>query len=391
MEMRHSRLLIALQCPPPWLWCSDRRLWQRLGPPCWWRLPLELIQQLHWWLHMSLQFRLRRKLQPPPSRHLFWRACWLNSYRPAELALWQALGLSRWQELSGQWPDIHSGAIHAQRRLPWPDQCRQAAGLLADKAALLELTPEPWRSPFLRLEASDAEAFASPQAVPAWWQQALKGAGLVLKPQRGHGGRAVIRFQWVNGGLTQQPLFGHLPAEAPSWEGSQLGALPEPQELLEHWQRLCAASEAALAAPYLCHAADLPAAEPSTVLRVITARRAQEAPALVQIAWLEVPLGKGAGAFIGLDGRALPQPVEQLLEVQRQCVEQWQGQLQGGLPAPIRACLEASIAMHQLLPPIDQVAWDWIPASPQPQLLEGNAGFGLLVPQLFEALKAIAR
>jgi len=39
--------------------------------------------------------------------------------------------------------------------------------------------------------------------------------------------------------------------------------------------------------------------------------------------------------------------------------------------------------MHACLPSIDQVAWDWVPASPQPVLLEGNGGFGLLVPQLF--------
>ena len=43
--------------------------------------------------------------------------------------------------------------------------------------------------------------------------------------------------------------------------------------------------------------------------------------------------------------------------------------------------------MHALLPPIDQVAWDWIPAQPAPLLLEGNGGFGLLVPQLFQHLQ----
>jgi len=41
--------------------------------------------------------------------------------------------------------------------------------------------------------------------------------------------------------------------------------------------------------------------------------------------------------------------------------------------------------MHQLLPAIDQVAWDWIPASPEPLLLEGNGGFGLLVPTVCPA------
>ena len=50
----------------------------------------------------------------------------------------------------------------------------------------------------------------------------------------------------------------------------------------------------------------------------------------------------------------------------------------------------AAAAMHQRLPAIDQVAWDWIPASPEPLLLEGNGGFGLLVPQLFARLNAAA-
>jgi hypothetical protein len=50
------------------------------------------------------------------------------------------------------------------------------------------------------------------------------------------------------------------------------------------------------------------------------------------------------------------------------------------------ACLEASLAIHQTLPPIDAVAWDWIPAAPDPLLLEGNSGFGMLVPQLWDHL-----
>ena len=55
-------------------------------------------------------------------------------------------------------------------------------------------------------------------------------------------------------------------------------------------------------------------------------------------------------------------------------------------PPELLACLEASMALHQALPPIDAVAWDWIPAAPQPLLLEGNGGFGLLVPQLWQEL-----
>ena len=42
------------------------------------------------------------------------------------------------------------------------------------------------------------------------------------------------------------------------------------------------------------------------------------------------------------------------------------------------ACLEASSALHLALLPIDAVAWNRIPAAPEPLLLEGNSGFHTL-------------
>lgn len=74
-------------------------------------------------------------------------------------------------------------------------------------------------------------------------------------------------------------------------------------------------------------------------------------------------------------------------EVVLRAVQHLQEQLKGrGRPA-VQACLEAATTMHGLLPPIDRVARDWIPAEPEPLLLEGNGGFGLLVPQLFQYLQ----
>jgi hypothetical protein len=110
----------------------------------------------------------------------------------------------------------------------------------------------------------------------------------------------------------------------------------------------------------------------------------------VREAWLEVPLCEGAVAFISADGVSLPNPGEPLTAAQQDALDRWTQQLQSGAPLCVRACLEAAAAMHQRLPAIDQVAWDWIPASPEPLLLEGNGGFGLLVPQLFARLNATA-
>ena len=106
-------------------------------------------------------------------------------------------------------------------------------------------------------------------------------------------------------------------------------------------------------------------------------------PIAIPLAWLEVPLAEGAVAFINLEGRTLPQPRKTLSPSQQEALSHWQALLRTGLPPCVRACLDAAVAMHARLPPIDRVAWDWIPADPHPQLLEGNGSFGLLVPQLF--------
>jgi hypothetical protein len=110
----------------------------------------------------------------------------------------------------------------------------------------------------------------------------------------------------------------------------------------------------------------------------------------VQQAWLEVPLGEGAVAFIRADGVSLPNPGKPLTVAQQDALDRWTQQLQSNAPLCVCACLDAAKAMHQQLPAMDQVAWDWIPASPEPFLLEGNGGFGLLVPQLFARLNAAA-
>ena len=376
------RLLRALQAPPPWLWCAGGHIWQRFGARQPKRLPLELLQQLHWWFVSPL--RLRRRLssvQSPLPWSLTVRACWLNSYRPSELAWWWALGERSWQQLSRHHPESLVGALHAERRRGWPDQCRPALRLLSDKAALLASIPPRWRAPYLVLPPQLEGASVQQQKTPDWWWRALRGSGVVLKPQRGHAGRAVIRFWWTDTGLEQQALFRRLPENATVLNGD---GPPEPHQLLEHWQCLCRTDEAALAAPYLGQSPALPVTEPSVVVRVITARATADAPVGIRAAWLEVPLGEGSVAFVSTGGHALPSPGEPLSADEQAALESWQRLLGAGTPACIQACLDGAQALHALLPPFDQVAWDWIPAEPEPLLLEGNGGFGLLVPQLFE-------
>jgi hypothetical protein len=375
-----ERLIRHLQHPPPWRWLCHGRLWQRVGPAPLRKLPLELLQQLHWWLVIPLRRgRRRNRLNTALPFGLRLRACWLNSYQPRELAGWWAAGVRSWKELSCHTPESLVGPLHRERRQQWPAQCRPAIELLGNKAALLALTPTSWRPAFLTLETHTPE-----DATPNWWWDSLHRNGVVLKPLKGHAGRGVVRFHRQEQGLSQEGLLRQLPQTAPTYPAKQP---VDPEVLYRHWQKITGSCEAALASPYLSHSPLLPEANPSVVVRVITAQAAPSMAIGVLHAWLEVPLSSGGVIFLGTDGLVLPKPGEPLTFQQTQELQQWQELLASGNGKEIQACLDAAITMHALLPPIDRVAWDWIPAEPEPLLLEGNGGFGLLVPQLFKHLQ----
>ena len=196
----------------------------------------------------------------------------------------------------------------------------------------------------------------------------------------------MVRFRSTSSGLTNQALFRPLPPDTALQDPP---ALPDPKQLFAHWQSLSWSREPALASPYLPHSRQLPFTDPSAVVRVITAHPSVDTPISVRLAWLEVPLADDVVVFLTPTGRPLPKPPHQpLTPAQRQQLAQWEDCLISGPPACVLACLEAAVRLHALLPPIDAVAWDWIPADPHPLLLEGNGGFGLMIPQLFERLEA---
>jgi hypothetical protein len=349
------------------------------------RLPLELFQQLYWWFFVIFLQRASRHNLPPS---LFIWACRLNTYRPGEVLLWWSVGVRSRVELSHYCPNLQSWTVHFQRRFHWPDQCRLALRVLTNKAALLADCPSPWRPPFHVLDNTILKGYDRELDRPLWWTQALEGSGLVLKPLTGHGCRAVLHFYAKGAGWEQQALFRRLPAKAPP---VCRATLQDPSALLAHWQRLCHSKEPALATPYLTHSKELPKSDPSVVVRVITAHDSVTAPITVALAWLEVPLAGGVVASINLEGQSLPCPDPPLSPAQRQTLLRWEERLKAGIPSSITACLVAAVQMHARLPPIDQVAWDWIPADPHPQLLEGNGSFGLLVPQLLTHLNLAAK
>jgi hypothetical protein len=213
----------------------------------------------------------------------------------------------------------------------------------------------------------------------------------VIKPLAGHACRGVVRDRIREGQLLSEPLFRAARAQPTP---PPPAAACSPDQLHGHWQALQGQPEAAIAMPYLLQAPSLPATEPAVVVRVITRMASPGAAVAVEEAWLELPLpanpserpgGCGPVALLNLQGQLLPLLGPPLSADQSEALATWQA-LVARRPPELLACLEASVALHQALPPIDAVAWDWIPAAPQPLLLEGNGGFGLLVPQLWQEL-----
>ena len=370
-----QRIIRHLQHPPPWRWLCQDLFWQRVGPAPLWQLPLELFQQLHWWLVIPLRRGLRwKRLKVPIPLGLRLRACWLNSYQPRELAWWWAAGVCDWEDLSSKASESLARSLHRQRRQLWPEQCQPALKILRDKAALLELTPAHWRPAFLTLQPN-----IRTKATPNWWRNSLHQDGLVLKPLRGHAGYDVVRFRWDEQGLKQEGLFRQLAQTGPSWPSQQHA---EPEVLYRHWQRITGSCEPALAIPYLRQSSLLPKTNPSMVVRVVTAQVAPDQTIGVIHAWLEVPLSGGLVSFLSKDGLLLPKPGKPLSKRQAQDLQQWKELLGTGKKTAIQACLDAAITMHALLPPIDRVAWDWIPAEPEPLLLRATEVWPFSTPTL---------
>jgi hypothetical protein len=340
------------------------------------------LRQLGWWvmrppLEAALKLWELRLDQPLPRLpfKLSLLACWLNAFTPDEVRSWMACGVMDWNQLKHRVPRIHSGAVHQKRRAPWPQQCASASQLLSNKAALLELADPEWIVPWLTLRNSTFPVIVG-EDEPPWWMEALNGPGVILKPLRGFGCRGVVRFQFINGQLQSNGLFS-----AQSNRSTIQAHSLDPGGLFLLWQSLTQSKETAIAMPYVQAASALPATSPSVVVRVITEHNHVNAPIAVGCAWLELPLSEGTLALVTLNGTVLPSPNPIRSSVEEAELLAWQTLL-ADPPALIKLCVSHSTVMHQRLPPIDQVAWDWIPTAKGPILLEGNSGFSLLEPQL---------
>ena len=122
---------------------------------------------------------------------------------------------------------------------------------------------------------------------------------------------------------------------------------------------------------------------PSIVIRVITRMDYYSKIIYEEQTWLEIPSKNGLTIYLDNLGNYLPiyktldSNQQNLIKEIRELISKQSFEL-------ISDCIENSKKMHKKIPPINCVAWDWIPSDPKPTLLEGNSGFSNLIPNLFK-------
>jgi len=355
------------------------------------------LRQFSWWILRPLIYFLARftffaakagsnlSNQISLPRKVSILCCWLNPFTADEVRQWQACGVTSIPDLLEKIPNRQSYLVHAQRRACWPLNCKPALELLHHKDRLLALAPQAWIKPYLALAIPSGDGEG---ALPPWWQEALLTHGVVIKPNCGNASRAIVHYFVRQGSLEVRVLFDRPiePVELDPVEWT-------PQGLKRHWERLAGSHESALIQPYVIQHQALPQTDPAVVIRLTTQRADPQGEITVRQPVLEIPLSAdpssndsyGPVIFMGLAGLVVPMPAVKLIPLQQAELDRWLAVVKQP-PAVILACLEGAREMHRRLPPIDSVAWDWIPAPTGPILLEGNGNHGLMMDQMLEML-----
>ncbi|MDM4769037.1 sugar-transfer associated ATP-grasp domain-containing protein [Solimonas sp. SE-A11] len=214
------------------------------------------------------------------------------------------------------------------------------------------------------------------------------GACWFCKTRSGHAGRGAFTVWRVEGGLRGCSFQGR--------------ALDDTAAVEQAWRELLALDDALIQPRLENHPAlqALGTRDDAITLRLITQGPAGSAPP--GYAALEIPAPSAPGTapqtyvILPLDPRSgCPRPLAaaQLPEP----VRRDQAEVCARLPTDFRVpfweeLLRYNASAHGLCPELWAVAWDWVITPGGPVLLEGNAGFGLAMPQMVRGgLAAAAR
>ena len=215
-----------------------------------------------------------------------------------------------------------------------------------------------------------------------WHIEALYKDGLILKPQNSSGGFNIHHFYIKNKFLYQEILFTNIiNIYSIKKKGTNIN------DLFQMWGKYLTKNENCIVLPYLKSSFKFPEFYKTPVVRVVTSSRDNGKRINFQQAWIEIQIDIKTLIFINMDGMIINPKNEELSEFQSRVILEWKSYIENQRELLFLACINASLIMHKKISNLKSLAWDWIPSLPNPKLLEANAEYSLLLPQLFNFKK----
>ena len=138
-----------------------------------------------------------------------------------------------------------------------------------------------------------------------------------------------------------------------------------------------------LVMPYLNNSSFLPKTYPSIIFRTITSCSLNNKQIRIKEAWMELSDKKNNLYFVSHEKLlySLYSPLKKLRDLEKELEFSFNKK---ELKNTYKRLFNKSIIMHSLLPPINEVAWDWIQTDNKLYLLEGNSGFSYFPLKYFQ-------
>ena len=377
-----KRIVLKINGPPPFMWMTRKVFFKSYLKFDLINLVFAVLQQFRWWFISPTYFLRKGNLNHKLPLSLLFKACWLNSFTIREVSTWLSIGIKNWDQISNNYPNNLSVHIHNQRRKDWAGNCRGAIKLLANKEKLLSITPKKWTTPFMLINDKGIKVNPYISLKPKWWDKSLKGKGIILKPNQGSAAKGIIHFKYnLKSKILSQEFFFTNKKEKIS--SCIYSAISNPIDLFKIYKEQYNNNDLIIATPYLTQGRKFPKTFPSVVLRIVTFKEEKSSTIKIDSAWFEIPLENTIG-IISIRNKIVPLGLDRISIKQKKYLRHWRSLIRSNLKDIINDCLQASKVMHSKLPPIDSVAWDWIPTNTNPTLLEGNSHYALFIPQVIK-------
>ena len=337
---------------------------------------LDIPKQIILWIIKLLKIRKYLKfyqLQKIPLNYLF-KAGILNNFSLIEIAFWYKNNIRTWAKLIELKPEYITKSIHYESRLIWPRQCIDSIKILHDKIKLYSYTPDELKPKYFVIDHNSDLA-----VIPI--KKYLNKYGLILKPC--NGSRGINTFHIFKRGedLIIKTLF-YSEGEQ-QFEFNDLNKCIENIKLFIKRKRI---KTKFLLMPYLESSSLLPKTYPSIIFRTITICHLNDKKISIKEAWMELFDKQNNLYFVSHENLlfSLYKPLKKIKTLEKELKFYFNKK---ELKNIYKELFKKSIKMHSLLPPINEVAWDWIWTDSKIYLLEGNSDFSFFPLKYFQTIK----